>query len=58
MSDDWKKDPRLSQMDPQKTLHASESGGSGIGEKSFRTATFYYGSCFQGKKCRIEFQLP
>lgn len=45
MSDDWKNNPRLSGMDPQK-LSMLQGLAIRVGEKSVRTSAFYHGRSF------------
>ena len=46
MSDDWKNNPRLSGMDPQKLSMLQGLADQGLGKKSVRTSAFYHGRSF------------
>ena len=55
MSDDWKNNPRLSGMDPQKLSMLQGLADRGIGEKSVRTSAFYHGRSSKGKNAGLNF---
>lgn len=50
MSDDWKKDPRLSQVDPQKLSMLQNLAGSGIGGKILQNCYLLLWKLLPGEK--------
>lgn len=49
MSDDWKKDPRLSQMDPQKLSMLQNLADQGLGKNPSELLPFIMEAASRGK---------
>ena len=50
MNNDWKDDPRLSQMDPQKLSMLQNLADQGLGKNPSELLPFIMGAAAQGKK--------
>lgn len=55
MSNDWKDDPRLSQMDPQKLSMLQNMADQGLGKNPSELLPFIMGVAAQGKKSGLNF---
>ena len=55
MSNDWKDDPRLSQMDPQKLSMLQNMADQGLGKNPSELLPFIMGAAAQGKKSGLNF---
>lgn len=55
MSDDWKNDPRLSQMDPQKLSALQNLADQGLGKNPSELLPFIMGAASQGKNAGLNF---
>ena len=55
MSDDWKKDPRLSQMDPQKLSMLQKLADQGLGKNPSELLPFIMEAASRGKNAGLNF---
>ena len=55
MSDDWKKDPRLSQMDPQKLSMLQKLADQGLGKNPSELLPFIMEAAPRGKNAGLNF---
>ena len=55
MSDDWKKDPRLSQMDPQKLSMLQNLADQGLGKNPSELLPFIMEAASRGKNAGLNF---
>lgn len=55
MSSDWKDDPRLSQMDPQKLSMLQNMADQGLGKNPSELLPFIMGAAAQGKNAGLNF---
>lgn len=55
MSNDWKDDPRLSQMDPQKLSMLQNMADQGLGKNPSELLPFIMGAAAQRKKSGLNF---
>lgn len=55
MNEDWKNDPRLSKMDPEKLSHLQNLADQGLGKNPSELLPFIMGAASQGKKAGLSF---
>lgn len=55
MSDDWKNNPKLSQMDPQKLSMLQNLADQGLGKNPSELMPFIMGAASQGKNAGLNF---